>query len=92
MPSAARLVIPDSPRHPTQRGNNRQNVFFVDDDRRAYLQIPARQCERHGVSILGCCLMENHLHLIAVPRRADSLAKAIGRIRIVVEGSWGRRL
>jgi len=79
MARAARVVIPDLPHHLTQRGNNRQEVFFVDDDRRAYLQILARQCGRHGVSILGYCLMDNHVHLIAVPQRADSLAKAIGR-------------
>ena len=45
----------------------------------AYLEILARQCQRHGVSILGYCLMDNHVHLIAVPQHADSLAKAIGR-------------
>jgi putative transposase len=79
MARAARVVIPDLPHHLTQRGNNRQDVFFVDDDRRAYLQFLARQCARHGVAILGYCLMNNHVHLTAVPRRADSLAKAIGR-------------
>jgi len=29
--------------------------------------------------ILGFCLMTNHVHLIAVPELADSLAKAMGR-------------
>jgi putative transposase len=79
MARSARIVIPDVPHHLTQRGNNRQDVFFVDDDRRAYLQILASQCNRYGVSILGYCLMSNHVHLIAVPRQTDSLAKAIGR-------------
>ena len=47
MPRIARIVIParqgdavaspDVPYHVTQRGNNRQDVFFTDDDRRAYL-------------------------------------------------------
>ena len=31
------MVIPDIPHHIVQRGNNRQDVFFVDDDRRVYL-------------------------------------------------------
>ena len=31
MPRVARIVIPNCPHHITQRGNNRQDVFFVDD-------------------------------------------------------------
>jgi len=79
MPRVARIVVPGLPHHLTQRGNNRQDVFFVDDDRRAYLKILGEQCRRHGVALLGYCLMTNHVHLIPVPRRAESLARAIGR-------------
>jgi hypothetical protein len=35
MPRTSRIVIPEIPHHATQRGHNRQAVFFVDDDRRA---------------------------------------------------------
>jgi len=79
MPRAARIVAPGVPHHVTQRGNNRQPVFFVDDDRRMYLKILAQQAARHAVKVLGYCLMDNHVHLIVVPERADSLARAIGR-------------
>jgi putative transposase len=37
MPRVARVVVPGIPHHVTQRGNNRQHVFFTDDDRRFYL-------------------------------------------------------
>ena len=30
-------MIPGLPQHVTRRGNNRQDVFFVEGDRRAYL-------------------------------------------------------
>ncbi|MFH0981453.1 MAG: transposase, partial [Planctomycetota bacterium] len=30
MPRVARIVLPGQPHHVTQRGNNRQDVFFVD--------------------------------------------------------------
>ena len=79
MPRVARLVIPNCPHHITQRGNNRQDVFFVDDDRRAYLEFLRERCETYGVRILGYCLMVNHVHLIVVPDDEDALAKAIGR-------------
>jgi len=79
MPRAARIVAPGIPHHVTQRGNNRQPVFFVDDDRRMYLKTLAQQAARHAVKVLGYCLMDNHVHLIVVPKRADSLARAVGR-------------
>ena len=34
VPRVARFVVPGCRRHITQRGNNRQDVFFTDDDRR----------------------------------------------------------
>ncbi len=79
MPRVARIVIPGFPHHITQRGNNRQDVFFVEDDRRVYLQTLFGQALRFGLDIEGYCLMTNHVHLIATPRRPDSLAKALGR-------------
>ncbi len=79
MPRVARIVIPGCPHHITQRGNNRQDVFFVDEDRDAYLRMLGEQAERFGVRVEAYCLMSNHVHLVATPRHADSLAKAIGR-------------
>ena len=37
MPRLARVVIPGVPHHAVQWGNNREDVFFVDDDRNTYL-------------------------------------------------------
>lgn len=79
MPRVARIVVPGQPHHVTQRGNNRQDIFFVDDDRRAYLEMLREHCDRFGVRVLGYCLMANHVHLVVTPRQEDSLAKAIGR-------------
>lgn len=79
MPRFARVVIPDCPHHITQRGNNRQAVFFVEDDYRVYLYLLAEQAERIGLRIDGYCLMPNHIHLIATPGSEQALAKAVGR-------------
>lgn len=79
MPRIARIVIPNRPHHIAQRGNNRQDVFFVDADYRVYLEILKRQADRFGLTVDAYCLMPNHVHLIARPRRAESLAKAVGR-------------
>ena len=79
MPRTARPSIPDIPHHVTQRGNNRQDVFFTDEDRRLYLTILHQKCLQYKFDLLGYCLMTNHVHLIGVPRVEDSLAKAVGR-------------
>ena len=79
MPRVARIVIPDRPHHVTQRGNNRQDVFFVPDDYRTYLAILREQSKRYGLRVHAYCLMTNHVHLVATPRSPESLAKAVGR-------------
>lgn len=55
------------PHHVTQRGNNRQDVFFVDDDRRVYLELLQAHCERYGFALLGYCLMGNHIQNPGTP-------------------------
>jgi len=65
--------------HITQRGNNRQDVFFVDDDRYVYLELLAEQARKYGLDIAGYCLMGNHVHIVAIPQAEDSLANAVGR-------------
>ena len=83
MPRQARVVIPGLPHHITQWGNNREDVFFVDGDRVAYLGLLREQCEKHGVRVLGYCLMTNHIHLVATPAQEDSLNLAVGRTHFI---------
>ncbi len=73
-----RIVVPDIPHHIIQRGNRNQTVFFSDDDKILYLNILAFNCALRQVKIWCYCLMDNHIHLIAVPQEAKNLARAIG--------------
>ena len=91
MPRTARVVAVGVPHHLTQRGNNRQDVFLVDDDRRAYLKRLRQDCRDCGVRLLGYCLMTNHVHLIAVPERPDSLARALRRAHSTYALGFNRR-
>ncbi len=79
MPRQARAIAVGCAHHITQRGNNRQDVFFVDQDRQVYLQMLAEEAGRYGLEVLGYCLITNHVHLVAIPHAEDSLAKGIGR-------------
>ena len=94
MPRVARIVLPDVPHHVTQKGNNGQDVFFTDDDRRKYLSILFAQADRYGLAVAGYCLMSNHVHVVGVPRKEQSLARAIGRTDFIyaqhVNRTYGR--
>ncbi len=76
MPRQALIVIPGLAHHVTQWGNNHQDVFFVDDDRLAYLELLRQQCVKYAVRVLGYCLMTNHVHLLATPATEDGLQHA----------------
>ena len=79
MPRLARAIAVGFAHHITQRGNNRQDVFFVDDDRQVYLELLKEQADKYGLTLSGYCLMSNHVHIIATPQAEDSLARAVGR-------------
>lgn len=78
MARQARIVLPDTPHHITQRGNRGEPVFFEKSDYEAYIDFLSGECADKGVSIWAYCLMANQIHLIAVPRRENSLGRALG--------------
>lgn len=80
MPRRKRCVLPDVPCHITQRGVDRREVFSGDGDRVTYLQLLRENLVEAGVRILGYCPMTNHVHLIAVPAREDSLSILFRRL------------
>lgn len=77
MSRVGRVVVPGFPHHVTQRGNRGMDVFESDADREVYLALLAKYAARHGVSVWAYCLMTNHIHLIVVPQREDSLGLAL---------------
>jgi len=74
-----RIVVPGIPHHATQRGNNRQAIFLSDDDRRVYLHCLRTHSEKYGLQTVAYCLMTNHVHLVGIPEKDESLSKALGR-------------
>jgi putative transposase len=49
MPRNARVVAPGIPYHVTQRGTNREQVFFAIGDRKLYLQLIRENLREAGV-------------------------------------------
>jgi putative transposase len=63
--------------HVTQRGNARQFLLATENERVVYLELLQRYVKLHDVSVLGYCVMSNHVHLIAIPQQAESLGQAL---------------
>ncbi|MDA8327583.1 MAG: transposase [Betaproteobacteria bacterium] len=77
MPRLPRTVFAGLPHHVTQRGNRREDVFFTDEDREAYLTWLREYCDKYKLAVLAYCLMTNHIHLIVVPTTVDGLQRVL---------------
>ena len=52
-------------------------MLDCDADRSVYLKLLRENLVLYKVSLIGYCLMSNHVHLIVVPQTADGLAQAL---------------
>jgi putative transposase len=59
-----RIHISNSIHHVMIRGNNRQRIFFADEDFRRFLTIVSESAEKFDHKIIAYCLMHNHAHLL----------------------------
>lgn len=74
MPRRNRCVAPGVACHITQRGVDRRETFSSDEDRHTYVRLLRENLAGADAGLLAWCLMSNHIHLIAVPEREDSLS------------------
>ena len=72
-----RYFLPDQPLHVIQRGNNREAIFFGEEDYARYRDWLAAVAAEYGCAIHGYVLMTNHVHLLVTPRAADSLPRTM---------------
>jgi putative transposase len=87
----ARVVVVDVAHHVTQRGNARQVILSSDGDRMTYLELLRYHSELRDLTLLGYCLMSNHVHLIVVPRAAEALAQALKQAHGRYASYWNAR-
>ena len=78
MARLARLIVPEIPHHVTQRGNRRQRVFFSDSDKLLYIRLLLENSTEVGLRFLAYCLMDNHVHLIGIPKDKADFASVLG--------------
>jgi len=77
-----RIVLPGQPVHVVHRGNNRQAVFFSEQDYFKYLDTLRRACAASDCAVHAYVLMTNHIHLLVTPAQENSLSlmmQSLGR-------------
>jgi putative transposase len=77
MPKPERVVVAGLPHHLTHRGNRREEIFRETEDFKTYLRLLHKAIERYAVRLWSYSLMPNHVHLVAVPQRPESLGRAM---------------
>jgi putative transposase len=77
MARLGRYFIEGQPLHVIQRGNNRQAIFFADEDYAIYREWLIAAAEECGLKVHAYVLMTNHVHLLATPATTDSLPKTM---------------
>lgn len=80
MARLARVILPNFPHHIIQRGNRRQDVFFIEEDYHYYLELLKEWCKEEELDVWAYCLMTNHVHLIISPNEHSNLSRAIGEV------------
>jgi putative transposase len=59
----------------TQRGNNKQAVFFSEQDYQYYLDILNEAAMQQQCQIHAFVLIANHIHILATPATADGISQ-----------------
>lgn len=77
MPRPPRFVIPGLPQHVIVRGNNRDPIFFAEEDYSTYLDWLRSAAIKHGCSIHAYVLMTNHVHILVTPSTERGLGKMV---------------
>ncbi|MGF1612580.1 MAG: transposase [Gammaproteobacteria bacterium] len=72
-----RYFVPGQPQHVIQRGNHRQVIFAADEDYPFFLECLKEAADRYACALHAYILMTNHIHLLATPKEAKSLPKAL---------------
>lgn len=67
MPRKPRFYLPDYPVHIVQRGHNKNNVFFENEDYKVYLDWLQEGSEWYEVPVHAYALLPNEIHILASP-------------------------
>ena len=72
-----RYVLVGQPQQIIVRGNNREPIFYADEDYQFYLETLKKACIKHCCDVHAYVLMTNHVHLLITPHKKNGLSKVI---------------
>lgn len=72
-----RFVLVGQPQHVIIRGNNKEPIFYADEDYQFYLDKLKLACDKHDCDLHAYVLMTNHVHLLITPNKKDGLSKVM---------------
>ncbi|HPM42899.1 MAG TPA: transposase [Candidatus Omnitrophota bacterium] len=75
MARVARILIDYACYHLMTRGNQKEKVFFQEEDYVRYLRILGRAKSRYGALLYAYCLMPNHVHLLVELENTRNMSK-----------------
>ncbi|OIN98251.1 transposase [Candidatus Desantisbacteria bacterium CG_4_10_14_0_8_um_filter_48_22] len=80
MPRYARRALANVTYHIIHRGNNKQVIFFCDDDFQYFLRLIKIAKTEYEMNLYSYVLMNNHVHFLLEPLVKEHLAKFIKSI------------
>ena len=94
MPRKPRFYIPGFPVHIVQRGHNKNNVFFENEDYKVYLDWLQEGSEWYEVPIHAYALLPNEIHILASPGDKEAASRMMqyqGRRYVpYINGTYGK--
>src|SRR6266403_2215510 len=64
VPRKLRIEYPGAIYHVLNRGDQRENIFKDDEDRKRFLSTLGESCAKTEWQVHAYCLMRNHFHLV----------------------------
>jgi putative transposase len=75
MPRPTRIDFPGLPQHLIVRGNDRNAIFFTDQDRSYFLKCLGEARNERGCDVHAFVLMTNHVHILATGRTQRAVSR-----------------
>ena len=85
-----RIEYPGAFYHISSRGNNKQNIFLDDADRKSFLEVLSKVIEDREWICYAFCLMNNHYHLSIETKKAN-LSRGMQQLDSVYARRFNKR-
>lgn len=90
MPRAARKVSSTKVYHVILRGNDKQDLFFEEEDYKKFIKEIKNTKEKYGYELYAYCLMTNHVHLIIYDKN-DMLSKIMQSLEVIYSSYFSKK-